>query len=331
MGAKHAWTGAVALAKDPDPAGRVKLKDDADNAWRAAWTGHRTATRRVSYPKKSAAVDAAVADLVAWLARDYRAGTEQSATSPGIRHEHRGNSPKVPDQRTTGPQEPYISPEHGVDGPPGARRHPEDQEDQKDPPELHTVVEQIEQFGDALTDKVALAVERAHHGPIPDATKVAMADHFWCDLLAHVAHAIDEGTKRISDLPDRVSELIIASRTEDERLPLEEFVVRTAVKATWSFLKNLTFLGSLDQVKRLLPMLRILGVLICKAPERHEAVMRYCVDPLTGQFLEETKKRLVKVLRSWLPLLGRSFPEDADFAHRRLPDPDAAQALISFR
>jgi hypothetical protein len=292
---------------------------------KTAWTGHRPTIRRVSYRKKSAAVDTAVADLVAWLAHDYETGTEQSSTLSGIRHELPVQARETP--TATRPQISAVPQEDVIDESPNGHRPAEDPA----PPELHSVVEQIEQLGDALTDEVARAIERAHHGPIPDSTKVAMADHFWCDLLAHLAHVIDEGAKRISDLPDRVTELIIASRAKDERLPLEEFVVRTAVNTAWSFLKNLTFFGWLGLVKRLLPVLRILGILICKAPERHEAVMRYCMDPLTGQFLDETKKRLVKVLRAWLPLLAREFPDDSGPPARPRPGLGAAQALISFR
>lgn len=167
-----------------------------------------------------------------------------------------------------------------------------------------SVVDQVEQFGDALTDVVLGDIERAHHGPIPDTTKVALADHFWCDLLAQLAYVLSEGLNTVEKLtgkvPELVTRLVVESRRGSDRLPLEEFVVRTAVNSIWKHVKVLMPFGWLVLVKRMVPIVRILAVLMCKSPERHEAVVRYCVDPLAGQLRDETKRRLRKVLEDWL-------------------------------
>lgn len=138
---------------------------------------------------------------------------------------------------------------------------------------------------------------------MPQATKVALADHFWCDVLAQLAHAIDEGVKFLDDIPDRVTRLIMKSREEHNRLPLEEIVVKTAVESGWRLLQHMSTFGVLLGFKKLLPVVRVLAVLIGKAPERHEAVVTYCVDPLAKSLTDKVKKRLVKTVGDWVPHL----------------------------
>ena len=77
-GTQHGWQGAVRLAKDPDPAVRRDFREAVDESWRAAFVGKRNAnqrpSQRISYPKKIAGIDSALADLVDWLAHDLATG-----------------------------------------------------------------------------------------------------------------------------------------------------------------------------------------------------------------------------------------------------------------
>lgn len=56
-------------------------------------------------------------------------------------------------------------------------------------------------------------------------------------------------------------------------------------------------------------MTRILGILICKAPENHRAVARCCLKPLTGGVIsEQTKERLMEIFPpDWLGQIQRSL------------------------
>jgi hypothetical protein len=139
---------------------------------------------------------------------------------------------------------------------------------------------------------------------IPDEVRLALADHFWCDLLAQVAHAVDRGLQAVSDIPDRIADLILRSRTAGKWRPIAEKVIRLACRSVWRQIQLTAFFTVLGPSRQVLLAIRLLAVLICKAPERHRAVVEYCLDPLTNQLREETRHRLVGVLAGWLPKLG---------------------------
>lgn len=297
-GTQHGWKDAVKLARQPDPAGRNQLRSDVDDAWRAAFVGKRNANQRpstkISYPKKIAGIDSGLADLIDWLARDFATG----------KHSASQRTRPQPRQAAT-----HTTPDGGSNlASEGPRPSPEE-----------AIVVQVEKLGSVLAEEVLKDIERAYQRPVPPTVKVALADHFWCDLLAQLAHVIDDGIKLFDKVPDRVTELIMKSRTKDGRLPVEELVVKIAVKSVWKYIQNLTLFGWVVQVRRFVPIVRILAVLICKAPERHQAVVKYCLDPLGDQLTSETKNRLVKVLREWLPRTENELARTAAPLPNRTP------------
>ncbi|WP_328458499.1 hypothetical protein [Amycolatopsis sp. NBC_00438] len=308
-GTQHGWKGAVSLAKNPDPTVRHEFRTNVDEAWQAAVVGKRNAnqrpSQRISYPKKIAGIDSAIADLVEWLTQDLAASeTAPAERPPAIGSEHLSQS-EAPRPHQTLPDNPTddIAPSarSSIDGIPGTQAAPD-----TTPPKggLSTggpVVTRVEELGDILAAHVLSDIERAWGGPVPKEVKVALADHFWCDLFAHLAHVLAEGAKAFDKVPDKVTALIIKSRKASERAPLTDFVIKTAVNSIWKYVQGLSLFGWIIQVRKFLPVIRILAVLICKAPERHKAVVEYCLDPLKEQLASETKKRLVKVLREWLP------------------------------
>jgi hypothetical protein len=64
--------------------------------------------------------------------------------------------------------------------------------------------------------------------------KIALTDHFWCDLLAQLAHVMNEGLKLTDDAGDRIADLVLKSRKDGKWRPLEEKVVRLAAAASAS-------------------------------------------------------------------------------------------------
>ncbi|WIX79152.1 hypothetical protein QRX50_48875 [Amycolatopsis carbonis] len=322
-GTEHGWTGSIELAKASDPRARQELRGAADKAWHASTADKSRPSQRATYPQKAAAIDSTVAEIIDFLAQEYaekpprthRAAELVSDNSSDIRTAGNtvidNNHPELSRQIHSEPHQAETRQAEGWGGPPEATagRRGQGAGDDSGTGEIsrssseYGTVEKIEQLGNALTDVALKDIERAHQGPVPESTKVALADHFWCDLLAQIAHVIDEGLTLFDNLPDRATALILASREEDRRLPLEEFVVKVAVKSVWTLIKSLTPLGWINGFRKALPIIRILAVLICKSPERHEAVVRYCVDPLTTLLTNEVKKRLVKTLSDWLPRL----------------------------
>jgi hypothetical protein len=95
------------------------------------------------------------------------------------------------------------------------------------------------------------------------------------------------------------------SRGHSQWRQLEDWVVRAAAKSLWKKVRVVASLGLLNRPV-VLPVTRLLAVLICKAPERHRAVVEYRVDPLDKQLLTTIKDRLVEVLWEWLPRMRES-------------------------
>ncbi|QYN25605.1 hypothetical protein [Amycolatopsis sp. DSM 110486] len=302
----------MTLAKATDPQDRAKLRKEADEAWNAA-TQKNNRPHRSTYKEKAAAIDTAVAEIIDHLADDYaqrhgkrlpktaHGSARPVAEGPNAAAEDVGQSPRAASPIRS--HQPAVKPSPTAPDPRAELHHGGGHDGPPPPPSSR--VDEIERLGKALTDVVLKDVEKAYPGPLPDSTKVALADHFWCDLLAQFAHLIDEGVKAVDGIPDRATNLILASRKAHRRLPLEEIVVKTAVKSMWNLLQPLAPpLAALNGFKKLLPVVRVLAVLICKSPERHEAVVTYCVDPLTKSLTDAVKKRLLKTLSGWLPGLA---------------------------
>jgi hypothetical protein len=92
----------------------------------------------------------------------------------------------------------------------------------------------------------------------------------------------------------------MTSREQSRWRHLEAAVVRAAARSVWSKVKFVTSFGLLNRTI-VLPVIRLLAVLMCKAPERHRAVVEYCVDPLGKGLFARIKEQLVEVLSDWLP------------------------------
>lgn len=242
---------------------------------------------------KIAGVDSGRADLIDWLARDRALDEAQR------QHELSGLDQDLPAAST---DDPIWSPEPESTDANSSRQWREARDAL---PLGDALVDQVEQAGRDLVGKVLDDIAREYEGGrIPEDVKVALAHHFWCDLLAQLAHVIDEGLKLLDSVPDRVCDLVLRSRRDKNWPPITEKLVRVAAKSVWRRVRLLTFFGLL-RLRTILPVVRVLAVLMCKAPERHRAVVEYCMDPLGKQLLAETKKRLLAVLRDWLPRMSR--------------------------
>jgi hypothetical protein len=70
---------------------------------------------------------------------------------------------------------------------------------------------------------------------------------------------------------------ILTSREQDGRSAIPEPIVNIAAQATVNALTRLTITQQFDGLLR---ATRILAITVCPEPEQHQAVKRYCVDPL---------------------------------------------------
>lgn len=142
-----------------------------------------------------------------------------------------------------------------------------------------------------------------------------LADHFWCDVLAALAHAIDEVSKKIDSISEDISSYIAdlvweilkqersSSTTSGSPNPrskkrevaktrlkkdeeaglgdvfLENVTKRLVKKIVKKFLKESTT-PITTKLGELQQNVRILALLMCPNPYAHRAVWEYCLLPI---------------------------------------------------
>jgi hypothetical protein len=167
-----------------------------------------------------------------------------------------------------------------------------------------TVTDQINAIANTLDKQVVAELDRSFDDAHRDDRRRALADHFWCDLLAALSQVLDEFQKQLDKIPDRVTSAVLAARrTHGERTPIADLTVKIAVQHAWKLIQKIPFVAAaLPSVEEPLRAIRILAVMICPAPEDHREVAKYCLHPLTGECVNNlTKQRLKEALPDdWL-------------------------------
>ncbi|MFI0371248.1 hypothetical protein ACH35V_25575 [Actinomadura sp. 1N219] len=145
--------------------------------------------------------------------------------------------------------------------------------------------------------------------------KAASVNHFWCELLASLACAV----KQLEDWRDEVTERLKPIMTASNfSADIEDTAVGSAVEAAWSAISHALPLGQLSGIGEALWPVRILAILMCKAPERHKNVSKCCLDPIAQGANETvrttvaqvTKERLTETLPAdWLPATQKLLSE----------------------
>lgn len=158
------------------------------------------------------------------------------------------------------------------------------------------------EIGQLLANPVVRAIDEALSEATRHDTRKILADHFFCDLLAQFAHAIDQLGQGFDCAVDEIVAAIVDSRRANRRPPLDEFLVRLAAKTFSSELKavisRLSLVGQLKEVQR---ATQIMAVLICPAPERHREVTQYCLAPLeTPVVTDVIRQQLMAALPEWM-------------------------------
>ncbi|QXJ20562.1 hypothetical protein AGRA3207_001295 [Actinomadura graeca] len=175
------------------------------------------------------------------------------------------------------------------------------------------ITDRVQALGHALTDD-AMEILLGHLGAVDLQTfKKASVNHFWCELLASLACTLEAFGDWNDRLRERLSQVMVLSKCSDH---IAEGAGKLAVQAALRAIPVAVPLPSTGQVEDLLWPTRILAILMCKAPERHEAVSKCCLDPIAGGADElvkaavarTTKERLVQVLPpDWLPATRASL------------------------
>jgi hypothetical protein len=133
--------------------------------------------------------------------------------------------------------------------------------------------------------------------------KRSQAHHFWCDILAAFACAIED-LKVLNDrIPEAAASRVLNPTRRDRPPAAEETSVRLATKVAWKEIESqivevlLKKLPPLRQLEDLCRAIRILAIMMCPAPEDHRAVVQCCIKPLEeGIISAAVKQRLMSVL-----------------------------------
>lgn len=161
----------------------------------------------------------------------------------------------------------------------------------------------IELVGDLMAKDVSEELEWELGKAKWKGVKRSLADHFWCDLLAALAMALEEFKKITDRIPEYIEQVILESRAMEKRSVIDKWLVRLAVRTVWNLIKRLPIFGQVDELLR---AIRILAILLCPAPEDHPAVHHHCIVPLVGEGAREvisgvTKRRLEEIFsEDWL-------------------------------
>lgn len=161
-----------------------------------------------------------------------------------------------------------------------------------------TVTEQIKQIGDKLGDEVLRELDKSYHSDQRASRRRALANHFWCDLLAAFAYALAELKSPLDGIPAAVSKMINAARDRHgKRRTIDDTEVRLAVDEAWGQFQQVPFIKTareLVDVSDPLTAIQILAVLICPAPEDHEEVIHYGLHPLLNDHIDKVTKHRIE-------------------------------------
>ncbi len=141
--------------------------------------------------------------------------------------------------------------------------------------------DQIRDIAEKLGSEVLEAADSAIGGD-RGRRRECLTNHFWCDLLAAIGCAWQGVESTLDDLETAVTERLIQLR-ENERPDelINRVAIRATVKASFAAFKSLSFYSSAESF---VTSARLLAILICPAPEKHQAVFDCCVRPLFRRF-----------------------------------------------
>ena len=275
-GAEHGWQDALDIAADEKNDRLPGREQEAGHAWDQA-TRDRNGQRKAG-PQTAAGQQAAIKLFIVEVIKWLRGDPEL--------HE-----------QTKQLGEPFrISRDSDVANP---SRHPTAEENQRFVEE-HVIPGLREEFGGRR---------------IKDFQKEAIKAHFWCELLAQTAHALDKFRGHY----ERAKREVVAVLTSngEERLGgwaslLSSYrhEIEKAVELLFKHLPRIATGGmSVEDGLRLIWPARVLAVLMCREPRRHRTVREYCVEPILKYGKAKIKEKVKDRLRQAFPLEWRDSSE----------------------
>lgn len=280
-GAEHGWQHALAIAAASSDDALRELEWKADEAWDAVVkpAGDLGAVRRKPKPQTADGKHAAVKAVTAAVVRWLWNDQDLREVTKCLGEPFRISRDKDPD---------------------APRRRPADEERERFV-EDHVIPRLRREFGDRRIDAFQEQARKAH---------------FWCELLAQTAHALNECEERYDQVKQTV---VLLLTSDDERHPdgwaallPDRAIMERAVELICEYLSRIATGGvAAEDVFRLVWPIRILAVLMCREPRRHPAILEYCIKPIVGHVAAAIREQVKDRLRQAFPL-DRPTPSAAD-------------------
>jgi hypothetical protein len=138
-------------------------------------------------------------------------------------------------------------------------------------------------------------------------------NHFFCSLMAELACSMQEFKDNLDQAIKKIADSIISysAGRKDIKIPpiVADVASQAAVEGLHKLIDNLPALRNFND---LLQAARILAIMMCPAPEKHEVVIRCCFKPLGAPIVSDiAKERLTAAMPAWMnggaKLLGVIF------------------------
>ncbi len=288
-GTKHQWLFYLGLARNKNYLALEGIREGALREWEEQYRKQRERKgkrRKPNVAHEKSTTDLVQVDIIESLARGAdRGGDGSNATA--ARHGVHVPAGTSPHHARAGAGSRGI--DHATEGQSATEVVPEAE---------RSSLDSVQEVGE-LVVSVLEDVER-EQGKLSRDTRIAMADHLWCELLVQLALAFKESEKRVDNAIDRVTDRIVFSRESNSHTVIDRALVRSVVKHTWGRLAELGS-GAVIPAGVVTPALRVLALLICKRPSRHRSVIEHCVVPLQRWLREKTWAFVRHVFGPWLP------------------------------
>jgi DNA-binding transcriptional ArsR family regulator len=161
----------------------------------------------------------------------------------------------------------------------------------------------IEQLGDNIARDILDALDKFLGTRDQRKIKTELAaGHLFCSLLAALAQAMqefgDDFNKVVSEVASKITSYIIGRKRIKHASFMTKIIAEAAAKSISRVMQHLTPVQNFNHVKL---AVRVLAVIACPEPEKHEEVVRYCLKPLGEPIIgAEIQKRLKETMPDWM-------------------------------
>jgi hypothetical protein len=142
--------------------------------------------------------------------------------------------------------------------------------------------ELVASVGDAISADIFDALCAALGSGNRNEVRAELAEkHLFCSLLAECAHAMQEIKDDLDQAIEDITRALLDYCVGRKKIKIPPLVAKAAGETAAKAIDKLA--GSLPATRHLddlLRAVRVLAVLACPAPEKHEAVVRYALEPL---------------------------------------------------